>query len=204
MALIASKIIGIAGGSGSGKTAFAYRLQKRAGESRCSILHQDSYYRDQRQQFDCDGGRVNFDHPDSLDFDLLSRHLMKLKAGKSVQVPVYDYETHSRLARTDLLDPRSIIILEGILVLSEPMIRRVLDVKVFIDAPERVRFSRRVARDGRERGRNAAGVEQQFLAHVKPMHDQFVEPSRKHADWVYSGEKTLDANVRDLLVQLGL
>jgi uridine kinase len=198
------KVIGIAGGSGSGKTAFAYGLQSVAGTWRCSILHQDSYYRDQRTAFDRDGGNVNFDHPDSIDFALLSRHLTELKEGRSVQVPVYDYKTHSRLERTELLDPQPFIILEGMLVLSQPMIRAILDLKVFIEAPEAVRFSRRLARDARERGRHQAGVEQQFLAHVKPMHDHFVEPSRNHADWVYSGEAALDANVRDLFLRMGL
>lgn len=198
------KIIGVSGGSGSGKTAFAYRLKSLAGEWRCSILHQDSYYYDQRRNFDFDGGKVNFDHPDSIDFPLLARHLNDLTEGKSVQVPVYDYRTHSRLERTELFDPQPIIILEGILVLSQPMIREILDVKVFIDAAESVRLSRRIARDALERGRDPAGVEQQFLAHVKPMHDLFIEPSRGHADRVYSGEEPLDVNVRDLLVKMGL
>ncbi len=195
-------IIGIAGGSGSGKTAFAYWLQSLAGEWRSSILHQDSYYHDQRHKFDFDGGHVNFDHPDSIDFELLSRHLTDLKAGRSVQVPVYDYETHSRLNRTEPLDSQPLIILEGILILSQSVIREKLDVRVFIDTTERVRFSRRLSRDARERGRDLAGVEQQLLAHVKPMHDLYVEPSRDHADWVYSGEETIDVNVRDLLTRI--
>ena len=197
-------IIGIAGGSGSGKTAFAYSLQGLAGKWRCSILHQDSYYRDQRHKFDFDGGQVNFDHPDSIDFELLSRHLTDLKAGRSVPVPIYDYKTHSRLDRTEQLNPQPLIILEGILILSQLVIRRILDVSVFIDTPEHVRFSRRLSRDARERGRGLPGVEQQLLAHVKPMHDLFVEPSRDHADWVYSGEATIDVSVRDLLSRVGL
>lgn len=202
--MVKPKIIGVAGGSGSGKTAFAYKLMRFLGERRCSILHQDSYYRDQRHSFDFDGGKINFDHPNALDFELLSRHLTELKLGKLINVPVYDYRTHSRLERTDPLEPRPMIILEGILVLSQPMIREIIDLKVFIDAPEAVRFLRRVERDVRERGRQSAGVEQQFFAHVKPMHDLFVEPSREHADCVYSGEKALDDNVRNLLAQIGL
>ena len=196
-------IIGIAGGSGSGKTTFALLLRDLLGTERCSILHQDSYYHDRSRDFDHDGGSLNFDHPDAIDFALLSRHLEQLKAGRSIAVPVYDYVTHRRLDRTETLDATPWIVLEGLLVLSQPAVRESLDRKVFIDAPEQVRLARRMARDARERGRAPAAVEQQFLAHVKPMHDQFVEPSRQYADWVYSGVGVMDSNIHDLLVRIG-
>ncbi|WP_295582964.1 uridine kinase [uncultured Lamprocystis sp.] len=196
-------IIGIAGGSGSGKTTFALFLQDLVGRERCSILHQDSYYYDQSLKFDYDGGMVNFDHPDAIDFALLSRHLHELKAGRSVAVPVYDYGTHRRLDRTEVLDACPWIVVEGMLVLWDQRVRVICDKKVFIDTPEPVRLARRLSRDERERGRGRAGVEQQFLAHVKPMHDQFVEPSRQYADRVYSGEHAKHASIGDLLVQIG-
>jgi uridine kinase len=196
-------MIGIAGGSGSGKTTFARLLQDLLGHERCSILHQDSYYHDQSGEFDHDGGRVNFDHPDAIDFALLSRHLAELKSGRSVAVPVYDYHTHRRLDRTEPFPVRPFMVVEGLLVLAQPAVRNCMDVKVFIDAPEAVRLARRLARDARERGRHPAGVEQQFLAHVKPMHDQYVEPSKQYADKLYSGAAALDQGVRDLLVEMG-
>ncbi|WP_295438985.1 uridine kinase [uncultured Thiodictyon sp.] len=196
-------IIGIAGGSGSGKTTFALMLQERVGRERCAILQQDAYYHDRSREFDHDGGSVNFDHPDAIDFALLSRHLEELKAGRPVAVPVYDYATHRRLERTVVLAACPWMVVEGMLVLADQRVRAICDTKVFIDAPEPLRFARRLARDARERGRDRAGVEQQFLAHVKPMHDQFVEPSRQYADKVYSGAGALHSSIRDLLVQIG-
>lgn len=197
-------IIGIAGGSGSGKTTFALLLRDTLGMTRCAVLHQDSYYCDQTAAFDRDGGRVNFDHPDAIDFTLLDRHLAELQAGRPVEVPVYDYETHRRLNKTDSLAAAPVIIAEGMLLLSHRKIRERFDARVFIDAPEPVRFARRLSRDTRERGREPAGIERQFLAQVKPMHDRFVEPSKQYADVVYSGQGALDASIRDLLARLGL
>jgi len=196
-------IIGIAGGSGSGKTTFASALQDVLGPERCSILHQDSYYHDQRRNFDHDGGSVNFDHPDAIDLALLSRHLEALKAGQSVAVPVYDYRTHRRLDRTEVLDAHPWIVVEGLLILSDQRVRASCDAKVFIDAPEPVRLARRLSRDARERGRDPAGVARQFAMHVRPMHDQFVEPSRQYADAVYSGEGGMHESIRELLVRIG-
>ena len=196
-------IIGIAGGSGSGKTTFALLLQDSLGRERCSILHQDSYYHDQSRDFDRDGGGVNFDHPDAIDFALLSRHLEEIKAGRPIDVPVYDFETHRRLDRTEPLDAYPWLVVEGMLILSQQSVRAICDTKVFIDAPEEVRFARRLSRDARERGRAPASIEQQFMAHVRPMHDQFVEASRQYADQVYSGEGAMDSSIRDLLARIG-
>lgn len=195
-------IIGIAGGSGSGKTTFALLLQKLLGRERCAILHQDSYYHDLSHAFDRDGGSVNFDHPDAIDFELLGSHLGELADGRAVEVPVYDYATHQRLNRTHPLAATPVLVVEGMLVLSQHSIRERLNVKVFIEATEQVRLARRLARDVQERGRDPAGIEQQFQTHVKPMHDRFVEPSRRHANAIYSGEGALETQIRDLLIQL--
>ncbi|WP_295383856.1 uridine kinase [uncultured Thiodictyon sp.] len=196
-------IIGIAGGSGSGKTTFAFMLRDWLGPARCSILHQDAYYRDQSDAFDCDGGSVNFDHPDAIDFDLLSGHLEELRGGRPIAVPVYDYHSHRRLRETHALAPCPVTIVEGLLILAHPLVRANCDTKVFIETAERVRFARRLARDTRERGRDPAGVEQQFLAQVKPMHDRFVEPSKEYADRVYSGEASMEPSIRDLIAAIG-
>ena len=196
-------IVAICGGSGSGKTTFAGRLQKRLGEGRCSLLQQDSYYRDHSDRFDYDGGSINFDHPGAIDFALLSQHLAELREGRSVSTPVYDFATHRRLEATVTVPARPLIVVEGMLILSQRAVREHFDVKVFIDAPENVRLSRRLSRDARDRGRDAAGVKRQFEEHVKPMHDLFVEPSRAHADMVYSGEAVMENNIRDFVQQVG-
>lgn len=174
-------IIGVAGGSGSGKTTFASRLQERIGPEYCSVLGQDSYYIDQSSKFDHDGGSVNFDHPKSLDFDLMSEHLQLLKKGEDIDVPIYDFATHSRSEETIHLTPKKIVFVDGILIFSQPQVVAQLDYKVFIDCPEDLRFSRRLNRDVIERGRTKEGVTAQFEKQVKPMHDLFVEPSKEHA-----------------------
>ncbi|WP_417336078.1 uridine kinase [Halobacteriovorax marinus] len=171
-------IVGIAGGSGSGKTTFARRLREKVGESDCCVLGQDSYYFDQSKKFDHDGGSVNFDHPDSLDFDLLARHLSKLKRGDQINVPVYDFATHSRSSEPKQMKPRKFIFVDGILIFSQPNVVEELDYKIYIDCPEDLRFERRLNRDVNERGRTKEGVHNQFYKQVKPMHDLFVEPSK--------------------------
>jgi uridine kinase len=196
-------IVGISGGSGSGKTTFAHLLQESLGTESCSLLQQDSYYHDHGDSFDCDGGSVNFDHPDAIDFALLSRHLEELRTGLFVTIPVYDFATHRRLETTQILHARPLILVEGMLILSQKAVREALDVKVFIDAPEEVRLSRRLSRDALDRGRDPVGVKRQFTEHVKPMHDVFVEPSKTYADMVYSGEEAMEINVRDFLRWFG-
>jgi uridine kinase len=197
-------VLGIAGGSGSGKTTFARLIRDVLGVDRCCLVQQDSYYHDQSQRFDRDGGSVNFDHPDAIDFGLLVDQIAALKTGRSVRVPVYDYESHRRLERSDLLLSRPVVLVEGMLILASEPVREHIDLKVFIDAPEHVRLARRLLRDTRERGRDPAGVERQFQEHVKPMHDRFVEPSRSFADHVFSGEGAMGACVRQLLEGIGL
>lgn len=174
-------IIGVAGGSGSGKTYFARELQKKLGIENCNILYQDNYYIDQSHRFDGDGGSVNFDHPDSLEFTLLARHLSQLKKGESVEVPLYEFATHKRLEKTLPFKPTKIILVDGILILNSPEVRAELDEAIFFDTPEELRFERRLHRDVNERGRTPEGVRKQFELQVRPMHNQFVEPSKKFA-----------------------
>lgn len=177
-------IIGVAGGSGSGKTHFAKELQQALGEENCSILYQDNYYIDQSSRFDGDGGSVNFDHPEALDFALLAQGLRILKAGISLNVPIYDFVTHSRRKETLLSQPKKVIIVDGILILHSQEVRAELDEAIFFDTPEHLRFERRLNRDVHERGRTPEGVRKQFELQVRPMHNMFVEPSKEHAQLI--------------------
>lgn len=195
-------IVGVAGGSGSGKTTFSRMLQANLGEHFCGLLHQDSYYRDMHEYFDHDGGRVNFDHPDSIEFELLVRHLKELKAGNDIAVPIYDFATHRRKFETQAFACRPVIILDGILLFTQSDLRPMLDMAFFIDTQEDLRFQRRLQRDVRERGRTPDGVRDQFFNHVKPMHDLFVDPSRKFADRVISGEKSFGPVIDEIVFGL--
>lgn len=174
-------IIGVAGGSGSGKTYFAKELQQTLGEENCTILYQDNYYIDQSAKFDGDGGSVNFDHPAALDFSLLAQGLRILKAGIALNVPIYDFVSHSRKKETLLSQPKKVIIVDGILILHSHEVRAELDEAIFFDTPEHLRFERRLNRDVHERGRTPEGVRKQFELQVRPMHNTFVEPSKEHA-----------------------
>ena len=174
-------IVGVAGGSGSGKTTFANELKKSLGDSLCDILAQDSYYIDQSDKFDHDGGSVNFDHPDAIDSELLSKHLEALKSMSEINIPIYDFATHKRLQKTTSFKPRKIVLVDGILLYSWPEVTQHFNHKVFVDCPEELRFQRRLKRDVEERGRTPDGVHAQFFKQVKPMHDKFVEPSKKEA-----------------------
>ncbi len=186
-------IIAIAGGSGSGKTTFARELQKELGEDKCGLIYQDSYYIDQSDKFDEDGGSVNFDHPDALDFNLLAKQLSELKKGKDIDVPIYEFSTHTRKVESILFPCRKIIIVDGILLLSQEVLRPLFDRSYFIDCPEEIRYERRLNRDVAERGRTPEGVKAQFESQVKPMHDQFVETSRSHATRTVNQDDFADA-----------
>ncbi len=175
-------VIGIAGGSGSGKTTVAQQILQRVGEDRIAFLQHDSYYKDLSHLSPEQRARVNFDHPDSLETDLLVRHIQMLKRGEAVQVPVYDFTTHTRRPETIRVEPRGLILVEGILVFVEKALRDLFDLKIFVDTDADIRFIRRLQRDIRERGRTMESVIQQYLSTVRPMHLEFVEPSKRYAD----------------------
>ena len=180
-------IIGVSGGSGSGKTFFAEALAHRIGKERSFVLYQDNYYFDQSNKFDHDGGSVNFDHPDSIDFNLMASHLKMLKDGHDIEIPIYDFATHSRINKTIAQKHKPVIIVDGILILTQKIIRDELCESIFVHTPEEIRYKRRLMRDVNERGRTPEGVEAQFQKQVKPMHDQFVEPSKQYANIISSG-----------------
>lgn len=186
-------LVGIAGGSGSGKTYFAESLQKRLGPSSCEIILQDSFYFDQSARFDFDGGSVNFDHPSSIDFSLLAEKLLNLKKGQPAEIPVYDFVTHSRRPETVRVIPKPIVLVDGILIFHSDEVRGLFDELIFFDTAEDLRFQRRLQRDVHERGRTPEGVKAQFMGQVKPMHDAFVEPSKKFAHQIVCEEGEYDA-----------
>jgi len=175
-------IIGISGGTGSGKTTVAKRIISTIGEANAVYLQQDSYYLNLGDMPLDSRRHVNFDHPDALDNVLLLNHLEALKAGECIERPVYDFVTHARKAETVRLEPLPVIIVEGILIFFDSRMRRLMDVKIFVDCDADVRFIRRLDRDLRERGRTVESVVEQYITTVRPMHLQFVEPSKRYAD----------------------
>lgn len=189
-----SAVLGLAGGSGAGKTTLVDGLTSRL-RGDVSVLWFDEYYHDLVHLSPEQRAAVNFDHPDSLDEVLLIEHLDGLLAGRPVDVPVYDFATHTRTGRTRRVEPRPVVVVDGILVLAVPALRSRLDLAVFVDAPAEVRLARRMYRDVRERGRTTASVRAQFEATVAPMHEAFVDPSAEHADLRLDGTGDLDANL---------
>ena len=181
--------IGIAGGSGSGKTTLADALACRFGEGRATILPHDAYYRDLSHLPEADRAGTNFDHPDSLETDLLVSHLNRLRSGSSIALPQYDFVTHTRLASDLELSARDVVVVEGILALAVQELRDVLDVKVYVDTSDDIRLARRIERDLAERGRSADSVLAQYRNTTRPMHDRFVAPTIAFADFIVSGEK---------------
>ncbi len=175
-------VIGIAGGSGSGKTTAADIILKKVGSHRIAYLQHDSYYRELTNLPINQRREVNFDHPDSLESDLMREHIMALKEWKAIEVPVYDFTTHSRTSETLHVEPRRVILVEGILIFAEPTLRSLFDVKIFVDTDADIRFIRRLKRDLEERGRTTEMVIKQYLTTVRPMHLDFVEPSKRYAD----------------------
>jgi uridine kinase len=177
-----SLIIGICGGTGSGKTTVANRILESVSASEVVFIQQDSYYRN-ITDLPVDYRHIaNFDHPDALDNDLLVNHVRRLKAGEAVELPLYDFKTHTRMNETRHVEPKPIVIVEGILIYADPRLLEQMDIKVFVDTPDDIRFIRRLRRDLAERGRTVESVIEQYIATVRPMHMQFVEPSKRHAD----------------------
>jgi uridine kinase len=175
-------IIGIGGGTGSGKTTVARRIINEVGPENVVFLPQDAYYRNLGDMPLDLRHRVNYDHPDAFDTELLINHLESLRAGEPIEQPIYDYATHSRTAQTIKVEARPVIVLEGILVFVNPQLRGLMDLKIFVDADADIRFIRRLDRDVHERGRSVESIISQYTKTVRPMHLQFVEPSKRYAD----------------------
>ncbi|HMK08004.1 MAG TPA: uridine kinase [Anaerolineales bacterium] len=192
-------IIGIAGGTGSGKTTVANVILERVGAERIAFLAHDAYYRDLRDLPRAQRDIINFDHPESLETDLLVRQVQTLRQGQAIEVPIYDFTTHARTNLTRRVEPQPVILVEGILVFAERALRELFDVKIFVDTDPDVRFIRRLQRDIEERGRTVASVIQQYQTTVRPMHLEFVEPSKRYAD-VIIPEGGLNTVAMDMVV----
>ncbi|MCB9729867.1 MAG: uridine kinase [Deltaproteobacteria bacterium] len=195
-------LVGIAGGTGSGKSTLARRIVRSLGDDRCVLVTQDNYYRTLADLSHEARARVNFDHPDAIDSELLIQHVRALKSGEPVEMPRYDFARHVQLAGGTRVEPRPVIIVEGILVLVWPALAEQLDVKVYVDTPMDVRLARRVRRDIADRGRDLDGVLDQYLKTVRPMHESHVAPSREVADLVVPGEGANQVVVKLLTVAL--
>lgn len=175
-------VIGIAGGSGSGKTTVANEVLRSVGAHRMAYIPHDAYYRDLSSLSENERKLVNFDHPNSLENELLIEHVIKLKNWEEIYLPVYDFTTHTRTKKTIKVDPQSVVVVEGILIFAEPKLLELFDVKIFVDTDDDIRFIRRLQRDIAERGRSMEMVINQYLTTVRPMHLDFVEPSKRYAD----------------------
>jgi len=175
-------VIGIAGGTGSGKTTVANVILNRVGKHRIAYLPHDAYYRDLSKLPLAQRAAINFDHPNSIESELMIKHIQRLKDREAVEIPIYDFSIHTRTEKTIRVEPHPVIIVEGILIFAEPELRKLFDVKLFVDTDPDIRFIRRLQRDIAERGRTTEMVIQQYLSTVRPMHLEFVDPSKKYAD----------------------
>ncbi|BAH42885.1 MULTISPECIES: uridine kinase [Brevibacillus] len=175
-------LIGVAGGSGSGKTTVAKELYRQFQNDSVTMIEQDSYYKDQSHLSPEERALTNYDHPFAFDNDLLLAHLQELMQGKAIQKPIYDFKVHNRKPEQIQVDPKDVIILEGMLILEDERIRNLMDIKVYVDTDADVRIARRIVRDIEERGRSLDSVVTQYLNVVRPMHLQFIEPTKRYAD----------------------
>ena len=175
-------MIGVAGGSGSGKTTVVRKILEALGDTTVPVIEHDRYYRDRNDLRLEERAALNYDHPDSLETDLMVRHVNDLRAGRPIEAPVYDFARHARKSEPELIAPGKAIIVEGILIYTDTALRKLMDVKVFVDTDDDTRFIRRLQRDIAERGRTVQSVIDQYLGTVKPMHLEFVEPSKRYAD----------------------
>lgn len=188
-------IIGICGGTGSGKTTLARKVAEKVGQDNVILVEQDSYYFDLVDIPLDERRRANFDHPDSIDIDSIVEHLIELKAGRSVKMPVYDFRTHTRSEEVRRVEPKPVVIVEGILLFAEPRVLEMLDARIFVEAPADVRLVRRIRRDMEERGRTLEQTLNQYEKTIRPMHLEFVEPYKKNADVVIPVDGRMDAAV---------
>lgn len=192
-------VIGIAGGTGSGKTTVANVILNRVGTEHIAFIPHDAYYKNLDELSRAQRDVINFDHPDSLESDLLVTHVQALQRREPVEIPIYDFTTHSRTKETTHVDPQEVILVEGILVFAESKLRDLFNVKIFVDTPPDIRFIRRLKRDIEERGRSVESVILQYQTTVRPMHLEFVEPSKRHAD-VIIPEGGLNTVAMDMVV----
>ena len=175
-------VIGVAGGTASGKTTVSRRIWEAVGREHIAYIQHDNYYKDQSHLSPEDRALTNYDNPDSLETSLMVRHLRELRAGRPVDIPVYDFSIHNRSKETLRINPAKVVLVEGILIFAEPALRELMDMRIFVDTDADIRFIRRLRRDMVERGRTLDSVVKQYLATVRPMHMEFVEPSKRYAD----------------------
>lgn len=201
-----SILIGIAGGTGSGKTSIANYLLKKFGSDQLIVIEQDSYYKNNSALSIDERNQQNFDHPDAIDIELFNKQLVSLLSGKSVEIPIYDFSIHNRRNQRQFVKPCRIIVIEGILTLYFESLRKLMNIKVFVDTPDNIRFTRRLSRDVKERGRTIKSVTNQYEKTVKPMYDQFVKPSRDLADIIITdgvqNKEAIDALMSNINVLL--
>jgi len=201
-----SILIGIAGGTGSGKTSIANYLLKKFGSDQLIVIEQDSYYKNNSALSIDERNQQNFDHPDAIDIELFNKQLVSLLGGKSVEIPIYDFSIHNRRNQRQFVRPCRIIVIEGILTLYFESLRKLMNIKVFVDTPDNIRFTRRLSRDVKERGRTIKSVTNQYEKTVKPMYDQFVKPSRDLADIIITdgvqNKEAIDALMSNINVLL--
>jgi len=179
---VRSITIGVAGGTGSGKTTVAQAILDRVGRDRIAYIQHDSYYRDQGHLSLEERAKINYAHPDTLETELLIEHLKELRVGRAAEVPIYDFTTHTRMGKTRRVEPKRVILVEGILIFADEALREMFDIKIYVDTDADIRFIRRLKRDIAERGRSMESVIEQYLATVRPMYLEFVEPSKRYAD----------------------
>ena len=201
-----SILIGIAGGTGSGKTSIANHLLKQFGNDELIVIEQDSYYKDNSNLSMDERNQQNFDHPEAIDIELFNKQMQSLLGGKPVKIPIYDFSNHNRVEQLQLVKPTKIIIVEGILTLYFESLRKLMDIKVFVDVPDKIRFKRRLSRDIKKRGRTLMSVTNQYENTVYPMYKQFVEPSKDFADIIITGgaknKEAIDTLINNINVLL--
>lgn len=197
-------IIGIYGGTGSGKTTIVNMIASHFSSNDIEIISQDSYYKDNSDISYEDRCKLNFDHPDAIDFNLLYKHLKKLRKGETVEQPIYDFKIHNRLKKTIQIKPKKILILEGILIMCHAEIRSIFDLKIFINANSKTRMERRIKRDIVERGRSRDEVLKRYIETLKPMHEKFIEPTKIYANYIIENQFNNKLNIDELLEKMKL
>ena len=197
-------IIGIYGGTGSGKTTIVNMIASHFSSNDIEIISQDSYYKDNSDISYEDRCKLNFDHPDAIDFNLLHKHIKNLRKGETVEQPIYDFKIHNRLKKTIQIKPKKILILEGILIMCHAEIRSIFDLKIFINANSKTRMERRIKRDIVERGRNRDEVLKRYIETLKPMHEKFIEPTKIYANYIIENQFNNKLNIDELLEKMKL